>query len=134
MNFSANQPPPWVVRELTTGLSKLLTLGLDGHPAADIFNATIAVWVEAICTGRVFNEQDDVPRFRRAFATLMQRESRWPSPAKFLDALPSNVTPLRRPKLLESEKTRNARLASFAEISRALAIRQQDCPEPPEAA
>lgn len=113
---------------------KLLTLSLDGHPAHDVMGGTLAAWVEAVCTGRVFSEQDDVPRFRRAFATLMQRESRWPSPAKFLDALPSNVTPFRKPKLLESEKTRSARLASFAEISRRLAIRQQDGPEPPEAA
>jgi hypothetical protein len=112
---------------------KLQTLSLDGHPAHDVMGGTLAAWVEAICTGRDFNEQDDAPRFRRAFATLMQRESRWPSPARFLEALPSNVTPFRKPKLLESEKTRKARVASFAEIAKKLNMPRPD-DEGPEAA
>lgn len=112
---------------------KLQTLSLDGHPAHDVMGGTLAAWVEAICTNRDFNEKDDAPRFRRAFATLMQREVRWPSPSRFLEALPSNVTPFRKPKLLESEKTRTARMESFEAIRKRLNMRTPD-DDGPEAA
>ncbi len=49
---------------------------------------TAAAWVEAITTGREFDERRDRPRFRAAFVTLAQTRESWPSPKHFLDALP----------------------------------------------
>lgn len=49
---------------------------------------TAAAWVEAITTGRKFDEARDRPRFRAAFVTLAQTREQWPQPKHFLDALP----------------------------------------------
>ena len=49
---------------------------------------TAAAWVEAITTGRQFDEARDRPRFRAAFVTLAQTRESWPAPRHFLDALP----------------------------------------------
>ncbi|MDQ7996088.1 MAG: hypothetical protein AAGC76_09565 [Luteibacter sp.] len=99
-------------------MDKLLSLSLDGHPAHDTTGKTVLVWAEAICDRRVFDEAADRPRFRAAFRTLMQRETRWPSPAKFLDALPSNVVPFQKLPRLESEKRRVAGLEAIANINK----------------
>lgn len=49
---------------------------------------TAAAWVEAVTTGRKFDEARDRPRFRAAFVTLAQTRESWPAPRHFLDALP----------------------------------------------
>jgi hypothetical protein len=49
---------------------------------------TAAAWVEAITTGRKFEESRDRARFRAAFVTLAQTRESWPAPRHFLDALP----------------------------------------------
>lgn len=136
MHSSNNPPPPWVIRELNTGLTKLLTLSLDGHPAHDVMGGTLTVWTEAICGDRVWDEQRDVPRFRRAFRTLMTTCDRWPGPKKFLEAMPSSVVPFRSGPRLEHEGTRKARMLSFAEVRKTLGIPEpgNDEPEPPRAA
>ena len=48
---------------------------------------TIQAWVEVITDNRVFEQELDTDRFRRAFVTLAGRD-RWPTPKDFLDALP----------------------------------------------
>ncbi|HEY4292081.1 hypothetical protein [Luteibacter sp.] len=114
---------------------KLLTLSLDGHPPHDVFGGTLAAWTEAICTDRVWDEQRDVHRFRKAFRTLMTTCDRWPTPKRFLDALPSSVVPFRAKAKLEHEGSREARVRSFADIRKTLGIRTpDDDPEPPRAA
>ncbi|SEO76754.1 hypothetical protein SAMN02800692_2017 [Luteibacter sp. UNC138MFCol5.1] len=114
---------------------KLLTLSLDGQPAHDVTGPTLATWTEALCVDRVWDEKRDVPRFRKAFRTLMTTCERWPSPKKFLDALPSSVVPFRAGPRLEHEGTRQARMQSFAEVRRKLGIPEPDDePEPPRAA
>jgi len=118
-------------------LDKLLSLSLDGHPAHDTTGKTVLVWAEAICDRRVFDEAQDRPRFRAAFRTLMQRESRWPSPAKFLDALPSNVVSFRQQKRLDSDENRARGLRHIAEVNRILGVRtgrDDGDDEPPRAA
>jgi hypothetical protein len=94
------------------------------------------VWAEAICDRRVFDEAQDRLRFRAAFRTLMQRETRWPSPSKFLDALPSNVVPFQKLPKLESEKRRQTGLTALKDIAKKLGIPapRDDDPEPPRAA
>jgi hypothetical protein len=120
---SHNEIPNWILQEIGLGLDKLLSLSLDGHPAHDTAGKTVVVWAEAICDRRVFDEVQDRPRFRAAFRTLMQRESRWPSPAKFLDALPSNVVPFQKLPKLEDEKRRRAGLEAIANINKIIGYR-----------
>lgn len=134
---SPNEVPNWVMNELALGLDKLLALHLDGQPAHDTTGKTVVVWAEAICDRRVFDEVADRPRFRAAFRTLMQRESRWPSPAKFLEALPNNVLPFQRQPKLESDDNRRRNLRHIAEINKTLGIPVpcvDDDPTPPRAA
>lgn len=49
---------------------------------------TVAAWVAAVNLNRVWDEQRDAPRFRRAFATLSATRKQWPSPADFLESIP----------------------------------------------
>lgn len=78
----------WIHDAILDGLSRLLCLGMDRTPAADMIAGTAAAWVEAITTGRSFDEARDRPRFRAAFVTLAQTREMWPQPKHFLDALP----------------------------------------------
>jgi hypothetical protein len=48
---------------------------------------TIQTWVEVITANRVFDQDLDADRFRRAFVVLAGRD-RWPTPKDFLEALP----------------------------------------------
>jgi len=118
------------------GLDKLLSLSLEGQPAHDTTGKTVTVWIEVICDRREFDEAKDRPRFRAAFRTLMSRESRWPTPAKFLDALPSNVVPFQKLPKLESEKRRQTGLTALKDIAKRcnFAMPGDDNPEPPRAA
>lgn len=49
---------------------------------------TVAAWVDAVTMNRQWDECQDAPRFRKAFATLGQTRSSWPAPRDFLEALP----------------------------------------------
>ena len=77
----------WMLRELGTGLKKLLCLRLEGQPADDSIAGTLLGWYEAL-SSRWYDEIEDTPRFRAAFRELMRLSKRWPAPADFLDALP----------------------------------------------
>lgn len=78
----------WLKREILTGVQRLLCLGLDGQPAAEVLPGTVAAWCEAIQRGRLMDEQRDVPRIREAFATVVSRARRWPAPIDLIEALP----------------------------------------------
>lgn len=78
----------WIHNAILDGLSRLLCLGLDRTPAADMIAGTAAAWVEAVTAGRTFDEARDRPRFRAAFVSLAQTRESWPAPKHFLDALP----------------------------------------------
>lgn len=49
---------------------------------------TVAAWVDAVTLNRHWDEGQDAPRFRKAFATLGQNRSSWPAPRDFLEAMP----------------------------------------------
>lgn len=51
---------------------------------------TVAAWVEAVKLNRVWDEERDAPRFRKAFATLSATRKTWPSPADFMEAIPAH--------------------------------------------
>ena len=78
----------WIHREILDGMTKLLCLGLERTPAADMIAGTSMAWHEAITHKRVWDESLDSPRFRQAFATLAKTRRTWPAPVDFLDVLP----------------------------------------------
>ncbi|MFC9571463.1 hypothetical protein ACFTR5_20720 [Bacillus velezensis] len=78
----------WIKREIAEGLKRLMCLGLERTPAAEVIQLTAAVWLEAITEGREFDQQLDAPRFRRAFAVLCRDCRQWPLPSSLLEAMP----------------------------------------------
>jgi hypothetical protein len=118
-------PPDWLMRELRDGLQKLLCLSLDGQPSADVIAGTLLAWAEVLTAGRVFEQERDTPRFRAAFRTLASRARRWPAPVDFIEALPRIETPRHGPRL-ESDKAREMRMSSIAEISARLGINREN--------
>ncbi|WP_074551125.1 hypothetical protein [Dyella sp. AtDHG13] len=87
----------WIKHELLTGFQKLLTLGLERQPAAEVIPGTVATWLETITHGRQFDKQRDAWRFRAAFITLAGRQRTWPVPRDLIDALP----PARLPEVVD---------------------------------
>jgi hypothetical protein len=65
-----------------------MSLSLDRTPAADAVEITAATWIESTTIGRVWDKARDQPRIRAAFMTLATTCDSWPSPRRFLDALP----------------------------------------------
>lgn len=78
----------WISREIAEGLKRLMCLGLERTPAAEVIQLTAAVWLEAITEGREFDQELDAPRFRRAFAILCRDCRQWPLPSSLLEAMP----------------------------------------------
>ena len=78
----------WIKQEISEGLMRLMCLGLERTPAAEVIQLTAAVWLEAITEGREFDQQLDAPRFRRAFAVLCRDSRQWPLPSSLLEAMP----------------------------------------------
>lgn len=81
----------WLELELTTGIQKLLCLGLEGQPAGEVLPGTVAAWLEAITDGRLYDEHTDAERFRTAFRTLARTITRWPQPRHLLEAMPKRA-------------------------------------------
>jgi hypothetical protein len=91
------------VAEISGGLAKLLALRLAQQPPEDAITKTLAVWVETICTGRVWSFERDAPRFRTAFQRLQEHRTTWPAPRDFLEALPRQITRVERSRLIGSD-------------------------------
>ena len=109
--------PKWLEREVSNGLQALLTLGLKRAPSADVVGMTLDVWLAAIVKrfGAGLDEGRDAKRIRDAFAQLFARRE-WPTPADFLDAMPSRPpqAALPAPKLTDAERAANLeRLAAI---------------------
>lgn len=84
----------WIKREISEGLKRLMCLGLERTPAAEVIALTAAVWLEAMTTGRKWEQEHDAPRFRAGFAALCRTRESWPQPMHLLDAMPARE-PLR---------------------------------------
>lgn len=54
----------------------------------DMIQGTAAMWVDALTAGKVWEQEFDAPRFRKAFVTLSQTRRQWPAPADFFEAIP----------------------------------------------
>ena len=83
-------------------LQKLLCLGLEGTPAAELFEGTSREWLDIL--GRYSPE-----RLSIAFACVKAKASRWPAPSHVIEALPvyeHTYAPMRvciEPLRIESE-------------------------------
>jgi len=78
----------WIKREISEGLKRLMCLGLERTPAAEVIPLTAAVWLEAVTEGRVWDQGLDAPRFKAAFAVLCRQSKAWPLPSGLLEAMP----------------------------------------------
>jgi len=72
-------------------------------------------WVDTLTQGRVFHEERDAPRFRKAFAILASTQRAWPAPRDFLDALPAFQEPRELPRL-ESEASKERAKAEISKL------------------
>ncbi|OBU59205.1 hypothetical protein A9K70_01395 [Stenotrophomonas maltophilia] len=107
----------WIKREIAEGLKRLMCLGLERTPAAEVIQLTAAVWLEAIIEGREFDQELDAPRFRRAFAILCRDCRQWPLPSSLLEAMPprEQLSITKQPIKANPERAEQAarELASF---------------------
>ncbi len=116
----------WIVREISSGLQKLILLSLERSPALDVLSrGTLPAWVEAITEGRAFDEQRDAPRFKAAFRTLQGRCTSWPAPREFLEAMPP-LPGAPRTKRLDSDHARACGMRAIAEINAMLGIGEDE--------
>jgi len=121
--MSAAAPAPsaaadWFERRIRRGLAALTALRLDGHPPADVIEATAKVWVQALWPGRAWDEALDAARIGEAFRLLALHETRWPTPAHFLRSLPARPAQRALPEPAISAEQREqvrAMLSEFAQ-------------------
>ena len=110
----------WILSEIMDGLSKLLCLGLERTPAADMIEGTAMMWVESLSDGRVWDETLDAPRFRKAFVLLARTRTSWPAPTHFLEALPHREQLALTKQPIPADPERAA--AAIAEVERMLKL------------
>src|ERR1700722_5066682 len=113
----------WIENEILLGFQKLMTLGLDRQPAADLIEGTVMAWCEAVIAGRVFEQERDAPRFRASFTSLLRHCTQWPTPREFLEALP-RLASEPTSKRIESAQSRMMGMRAMAEIAQLLGINQ----------
>lgn len=78
----------WLRAEVARGLQRLMCLGLERTPAAEVVQLTAAVWVESLTKGRVWDREADSWRIAAGFSELCATRRTWPVPRDLLDALP----------------------------------------------
>ena len=116
MSASAPVPAPWFAKRIRRGLAALVALRLDGHPAADMVEATAQVWVQALWPTRAWVQDLDNARIGEAFRQITLTETRWPAPAVFLRYLPAReaLPALPAPAMTAEQKAANkARLQAM---------------------
>lgn len=71
-----------------TGFQKLLCLGMERQPAAEVLPGTVAAWMEALQHRLAWDQVRDAPRIRKAFVTMAATRRTWPQPMDLVEALP----------------------------------------------
>lgn len=113
-------PAAWFERRVKRGLAALLTLRLEGHPPADVVEATARVWAQALWPGRAWDEARDGGRIGEAYRLIALQETRWPTPAVLLRYLPPRpAVPALRPPPVDAASYARAR-AALAEVAQRL--------------
>jgi len=111
-----------MMREVASGMQKLVALALPGQPPAETIALTAAAWCEAMETTSIrWDESLDAARLRSAFSALMRAADRWPQPVHLMRALPARPEPpkLSAPKMTQEERQRaRAILAGIADQMR----------------
>lgn len=102
--------------EIKAGLRRLLSLGLERQPAADVFQLTLATWFEVLSDRRPSRD-----RIRAGFGVLVATRRAWPAPADLLAALPRPAAEP-RPRRLMSDRGREMGMRSLASIAAKLGI------------
>lgn len=90
--------PDWFHNRVVSGLQFLMSLGLNGTPAAEVVRLTATAWITALWEGGpAWDEQADNARLERAFMALAVKAERWPAPRALLDHLPPRAQQPRLP-------------------------------------
>ena len=108
--------PEWFEHAMTTGIQRLMVLGLDRMPAMELIDGTVDAWCEALWVGRDWR-LSDAGRITETFRVLSCTRDQWPSPKYFLAALPERkqlLLPERQWTDAELQKNRQ-RLAEMVE-------------------
>jgi len=74
--------------------------------------------MEALTHNRVWNQDRDTDRIRMAFSILLANSSQWPSPMKFIDALPAIVEKPALPAKTFTDAERLANLDRLADLAK----------------
>ncbi len=108
--------------ELKTGLRRLLSLGLERQPAADVLKLTLATWFEVIAARR-----PSIDRLRAGFDVLCADRHSWPAPQHLLAAMPRPHT-VHRSKRIASEAARELGMRSLKELAKTLGFAEEKTP------
>lgn len=107
----------WLKDEIVSGLQKLYALRLPGTPPADAIKGTGIVWLDAISSmPAAWDADQDIPRIRHAFSTLLRTADNWPSPRRFIDAMPQRRQQQSLPAPKMTEQQRQANIARIQQI------------------
>lgn len=103
-------------------MQRLLCLGMEGQPAAELIPGTVEIWQERFA-------RCDARRLSMAFDAIEANSQRWPTPAAIFEAMPTYVhtyqaAPVGAPQIAhdkEASESSNARVqAVIAECARKL--------------
>jgi len=86
--MSNNAAPIWFRNCIKDGMKALMTLRLDGTPAADTIVLTRDVWIQVLWPVKDWDESFDAQRIHQGFMEMMVKIERWPAPKHLLMNLP----------------------------------------------
>lgn len=112
--------PKWFSATIADELARLYAINLEGCPAGDVFEATVASWVDDLWAHlghKDITTNTDRPRLLEAFRRVRLNVKRWPSPRTFLEHLPARKEP-RRPKRLTGPMSQQERARRLLRIER----------------
>lgn len=108
--------PPWLGEIVKIHMERLRLLNLEGAPLGRAMGQVTRIWAETITGRREWDRALDTPRLHQTFLLLAEQCQRWPTPARFLSALPPHPPPKALPEPEISEAQRRANLQRLAEL------------------
>lgn len=90
-------------------MQRLLCLGLEGQPAAELIAGTAKVWQERL-------GQYGADRLSRAFDAVEESAKRWPTPADVIACLPAAIQAPMLPQRVLSDSEREKNKQRIAEM------------------
>jgi len=80
------------------------------------------MWVDALTDDKVWEQEFDAPRFRKAFVKLSQTRRQWPAPADFFEAIPPREQLALTKQPLPADPDSPAMKKRFAELAKVLGM------------